>query len=99
MEEFENLLIDGWEDEEYQAFVDKFKTKKTTDDCYTPPEIYRVIADYVANRYRLNREDFVRPFFPGGDYKHHPYPPHVRLSTIRRSVLSRRSCDSIPTAA
>lgn len=23
---------------EYQAFVEKFKHKKTTDDCYTPPE-------------------------------------------------------------
>lgn len=22
---------------EYQEFVDKFKPKKTTDDCYTPP--------------------------------------------------------------
>lgn len=22
---------------EYEAFVDKFKPKKTTDDCYTPP--------------------------------------------------------------
>lgn len=24
---------------EYQSFVDKFKPKKTTDDCYTPPNI------------------------------------------------------------
>ncbi|MBR1609308.1 MAG: hypothetical protein IJ678_06805 [Kiritimatiellae bacterium] len=23
--------------EEYAAFLDKFKPKKTTDDCYTPP--------------------------------------------------------------
>lgn len=22
---------------EYEAFLDKFKPKKTTDDCYTPP--------------------------------------------------------------
>lgn len=22
---------------EYETFVDKFKPKKTTDDCYTPP--------------------------------------------------------------
>ena len=22
---------------EYEAFVNKFKPKKTTDDCYTPP--------------------------------------------------------------
>ena len=25
--------------EDYEGFVDKFKTKKTTDDCYTPPEV------------------------------------------------------------
>lgn len=23
----------------YEAFVDKFKPKKTTDDCYTPPQM------------------------------------------------------------
>lgn len=23
--------------EDYEGFVEKFKTKKTTDDCYTPP--------------------------------------------------------------
>lgn len=27
--------------EEYKAFVDKFKPKLTTDDCYTPPEHLR----------------------------------------------------------
>ena len=25
--------------ETYEEFVEKFKPKKTTDDCYTPPEI------------------------------------------------------------
>lgn len=28
------------ENEDYKAFVDKFKPKKTTDDCYTPQHIY-----------------------------------------------------------
>lgn len=74
MTEFENLLIDGWEDEEYLDFVEKFKTKKTTDDCYTPPEIYRVIADWVACTYGVERDGFVRPFYPGGDYKRFDYP-------------------------
>lgn len=26
--------------ESYENFVEKFKPKKTTDDCYTPPYIY-----------------------------------------------------------
>ena len=32
-------------DPHYQAFVDKFKPKKTTDDCYTPENIYKVVLD------------------------------------------------------
>ena len=31
----------------YEEFVEKFKPKKTTDDCYTPSEIYEVIKDCV----------------------------------------------------
>ena len=27
------------EDLKYKEFVNKFKAKKTTDDCYTPPEV------------------------------------------------------------
>lgn len=26
---------------DYDAFVEKFKPKKTTDDCYTPPQCMR----------------------------------------------------------
>ena len=28
--------------------MEKFKPKKTTDDCYTPPEIYEVIKDWAC---------------------------------------------------
>ena len=54
--------------ESYEEFVDKFKPKKTTDDCYTPVEIYDAVAGWVENEYRVNRCNFVRPFYPGGDY-------------------------------
>lgn len=30
--------------ETYEEFVEKFKPKKTTDDCYTPPEIYETVS-------------------------------------------------------
>jgi len=60
---------------EYQAFVDKFKPKKTTDDCYTPETVYNAVADWVARKYNLDRAKFVRPFWPGGDYKTFEYPP------------------------
>ena len=34
------------ESEEYAAFVEKFKPKKTTDDCYTPPAVYEAVLNY-----------------------------------------------------
>jgi hypothetical protein len=60
--------------DEYAAFVDKFKPKKTTDDCYTPPAIYEVILGYVVKRYGINREQVKRPFYPGADYERDEYP-------------------------
>lgn len=55
------------ESPEYAAFVEKFKPKKTTDDCYTPENIYDVVADWVAEEYGADRDAFVRPFWPGAD--------------------------------
>ena len=60
---------------EYDAFLDKFKRKLTTDDCYTPDNVYNAVADWVAEEYRLDRACFVRPFYPGGDYQSYDYPP------------------------
>ena len=31
----------------YEEFFDKFKPKKTTDDCYTPGAIYEVVKDWA----------------------------------------------------
>ena len=60
---------------EYDAFVDKFQPKKTTDDCYTPPLIYDTILNWVCNRYNIDPACVVRPFYPGGDYQADTYPP------------------------
>ena len=59
--------------DEYQEFLQKFESKKTTDDCYTPPNIYEVVADYVAEHYKVKKSDFIRPFYPGGDYQKEKY--------------------------
>ena len=76
--------------DEYEQFVEKFKPKKTTDDCYTPPEIYEVIAEWVAERYGLDPATFVRPFWPGGDYERHDYPDGcVVVDNPPFSMLSR----------
>lgn len=66
----------GFEDisVEYAAFVDKFKPKKTTDDCYTPENIYNAVADWAAKKYGFDRAQIVRPFWPGGDYQRFEYP-------------------------
>ena len=80
-------------DEEYAAFVEKFKPKKTTDDCYTPPNIFEAVAGWVCDEYGIRPEQIVRPFWPGGDYERFPYtddsvvidnPPFSILAEIVR---------------
>ena len=74
----------------YEEFVEKFKPKKTTDDCYTPPIVFDAIADWVADRYDLDRSRFVRPFFPGGDYLTFDYPAGaVVVDNPPFSILSK----------
>lgn len=84
--------------ESYEHFVNKFKPKKTTDDCYTPPEVYRVVRDWAIDRYDLTGRDIVRPFYPGGDYENYNYmygdvvidnPPFSILSGIVRFYIDR----------
>jgi len=59
----------------YTAFVDKFKPKKTTDDCYTPAPVFDAVAAWAAQEYGFSLGDIVRPFWPGGDYEAFDYPP------------------------
>ncbi len=76
--EFEERMKAGEiseEDEEYQAFLEKFQLKKTTDDCYTPPIVYEAVAKWVAETYKVDPAKFVRPFYPGGDYQRENYKP------------------------
>ena len=40
--------------ETYEEFVEKFKPKKTTDDCYTPPSVYAVIKDWACKEYGID---------------------------------------------
>ena len=64
--------------ETYEEFEEKFERAKarTTDDCYTPPEIYAAILAWVRARYDLPDDcTILRPFFKGGDYEHADYPP------------------------
>ena len=65
-------LLDG--QEEQAAFVDKFKPKVTTDDCYTPANVHQAVVDWVAKEYGLDPATFLRPFWPGKDFTAEEYP-------------------------
>ena len=66
--------IESENSEDYEKFVDKFKPKLTTDDCYTPQNIYEVIRDWALAHYGLQGAPVIRPFYPRGDYEHETYP-------------------------
>lgn len=81
----EQIVMDGYTD-----FVEKFKPKKTTDDCYTPELVYDAVAEWVAKEYGLDRECFVRPFWPGADYERESYPEGcVVVDNPPFSILSK----------
>lgn len=75
--------------ETYEEFVEKFKQKKTTDDCYTPPIVYDAVADYVASHYGLDKSTFVRPFYPGGDYESEDYNGKIVVDNPPFSIFSK----------
>lgn len=77
------------EDEKYSEFVEKFKPKLTTDDCYTPLLVYEAVKDWACEEYGISPDSIVRPFYPGGDYAHFRYPDGcVVLDNPPFSILS-----------
>lgn len=62
--------------ETYEEFVGKFNKEnpKTTDDCYTPREIYEVVLDWAKEHLNIGDRPVVRPFYPGGDFENYDYP-------------------------
>jgi hypothetical protein len=86
----DNFTLHLVEDEQYSLFEDKFKAKKTTDDCYTPPEVYNVIRDWACEEYDIDPTSIVRPFYPGGDYERFTYPDGCTvLDNPPFSILSK----------
>lgn len=60
--------------EDYDGFVEKFKPRKTTDDCYTPPAVYDAILGWLRENVDIEGREIVRPFYPGGDFERFEYP-------------------------
>ena len=74
----------------YEEFVEKFKPKKTTDDCYTPQPVYDAIKAWACDKYNIDPNSIVRPFWPGGDYEHFDYPDGCTvLDNPPFSILSK----------
>ena len=60
---------------DYDSYIAKFqKNNKTTDDTYTPKDIYEAVLNYVRSIYPMEGKEVLRPFYPGGDYEHAEYP-------------------------
>lgn len=82
----------------YQQFVDKFKPKLTTDDCYTPEPVYDAVLGWVKEQCAIEGLRVMRPFYPGGDYEAETYdddcvvidnPPFSIITKIVRFYVER----------
>ena len=83
--------------DDYGEFTEKFKAKLTTDDCYTPVEVYEAVLGWLREKVDLSGANIVRPFWPGGDYEAYDYkegdvvvdnPPFSILARILRFYQS-----------
>lgn len=74
----------------YEDFVEKFKPKLTTDDCYTPEPIYNAVVDWCKSVLPLEGREIVRPFYPNGDFESFNYPPNcIVIDNPPFSILSK----------
>lgn len=61
---------------DYESYIAKFRDlSKTTDDTYTPPDVYEAVLQYLREEGKLTADHTIlRPFYPGGDYERAEYP-------------------------
>ena len=62
---------------DYEGFIKKFEgiKEKTTDDVFTPVQIYEALLNYATEKGWLKGfKTIVRPFYPNGDYTKYNYP-------------------------
>lgn len=60
--------------QDYDEFIEKFKPKKTTDNCYTPPLVYEAVLGWARAYFDIADRPVVRPFYSGGNFEHFDYP-------------------------
>lgn len=80
-----NTLFD-----DYEAFTEKFKVKKTTDDCHTPENVYEAVKSYALKLFPdWEGRPIARPFYPGGDYEKYDYDNAVVIDNPPFSIFTR----------
>lgn len=76
--------------DDYEGFISKFKRKRTTDDCYTPPEVYDCVLSYVRRKTDIDGLEIIRPFYPDMDYRDVDYrDTHVVIDNPPFSIISK----------
>lgn len=98
LKDWDEAELEGWgapvdweedNDKDYEKFVDKFKPKLTTDDCYTPQPVFDAVEKWVRNHYQLGNVENIRPFKPGGDYQSENYEGKIVIDNPPFSILSQ----------
>lgn len=80
-----NTLFD-----DYEAFAKKFKVKKTTDDCYTPENVYEAVKSYALKLFPdWEGRPIARPFYPGGDYEKYDYDDAIVIDNPPFSIYTK----------
>lgn len=75
---------------DHDAFVEKFEPKKTTDDCYTPDDVFALVLEYVGKHCDITGKVIFRPFYPGGDFEAVDYPENcVVIDNPPFSIISK----------
>lgn len=76
--------------EGYDEFLDKFKPKLTTDDCYTPPEVFDIVLDFIDTKIgKIDRDKIIRPFKPGGDFEKEDYTGRIVVDNPPFSIYAK----------
>lgn len=76
---------------DYQAYIVKFDRPLTTDDTFTPPEVYDALIEWATHHHLITPDTpIVRPFFPGADYTQATYPQgSIVIDNPPFSILSQ----------
>ena len=85
---------------DYESFIKRFtENPKTTDECWTPQDVYEAVVRYVGEIYDMRGKQVLRPFYPDGDYENAEYPedgvvidnpPFSLFSRIVRFYMAHR---------